>query len=145
MVVSETLISGILAEVPRDSRVVSAVRQIIADHAEDEGHHSAFFSQYFAFLRRRLDRGLRDTLGPLVPRFILAFLEPDRAAIRRTLARFPLDPDEADAVVDEAYPAAGLTAGERAAATVTFHLFERNGVFDGPRLADAFRGHGLID
>src|SRR2546421_12200 len=33
-VVSETLISTILAQIPKDDRVVTAVRNIVADHAE---------------------------------------------------------------------------------------------------------------
>jgi hypothetical protein len=85
-VVSETLISGILAQVPRDERVVTAVRALIADHAEDEGRHSAFFSQFFAYLSPRLGSELQATLGPLLPQFILAFLEPDASAVRRDLA-----------------------------------------------------------
>src|ERR687886_110138 len=38
-VVSETLISAILSDIPHDQRVVGAVRAVIADHAEDEGRH----------------------------------------------------------------------------------------------------------
>jgi hypothetical protein len=144
-VVSETLISGILAQVPRDARVVSAVRAMIADHAEDEGRHSAFFSQFFAYLWPRLGDGLRAELGPLLPRFIRAFLEPDIAAIRRSLRGFPLRPDEIEAILAESYPVAEVTANAREAATVTLHLFEHNGVMDDPRLADAFREQGLYD
>jgi hypothetical protein len=40
-VISEALISSILAQIPKDERVVTAVRQIVADHAEDEGRYSA--------------------------------------------------------------------------------------------------------
>jgi hypothetical protein len=144
-VVSETLISGILAQVPRDPRVVTAVRALIADHAEDEGRHSAFFSQYFAYLWPRLGDGLRTALGPLLPQFILAFLEPDTGAVRRDLARLSLTPDAVDAVVAAAYPADQIISHARQAATVTLRLFEHNGVLANPRIADAFREHGLTE
>ena len=142
-VVSETLISGILAQVPKDDRVVTSVREMVADHAEDEGRHAAFFSQYFAYLWPRLGDELRSELGPLLPKFIRAFLEPDLRAIRRSLAGLPLGPDEIEAIVADCYPAAEIATGAREAATVTLHLFRHNGVMDDPRLADAFRAHGL--
>lgn len=142
-VVSETLISSILAQVPRDARVVTAVREIIADHAEDEGRHSAFFSQFFAYLWPRLRDDLHAELGPLLPQFILAFLEPDRSAIRRSLAGFSLQSDEIDAVIDQAYPASKVAAVARESATVTLHLFDHNGVMSDPRIADAFWMNGL--
>ena len=144
-VVSETLISGILAQVPKDERVVTSVRELVADHAEDEGRHSAYFSQFFGYLWPRLGRDLRRGLGPLLPEFILAFLQPDYGAIRRSLAGLSLEPEEADAVVAEAYPSNEVVANAREAATVTLRLFEHNGVMDAPRIADAFRARGLYD
>lgn len=144
-VVSETLISGILCQVPKDERVVTSVREMVADHAEDEGRHSAFFSQFFGYLWPRLGDGLRAELGPLLPQFILAFLEPDTAPIRRSLRALPLHPDEVETILAECYPPARVAATAREAATVTLHLFERHGVMDDPRLADAFREHGLRD
>ncbi len=144
-VVSETLISGILAQVPKDDRVVTSVREMIADHAEDEGRHSAFFSQYFAYLWPRLGDKLRSELGPLLPEFIRAFLEPDLRAIRRSLAGLPLGPDEVETIMADCYPAEVVSAASREAATVTLHLFQHNGVMDDSRIADAFRAHGLHD
>jgi hypothetical protein len=144
-VVSETLISGILAQVPKDRRVVSAVRALIADHAEDEGRHSAFFSQFFAYLWPRLGGDMQAELGPLLPQFILAFLEPDTRGVRRDLARLPLRPSEIEAVVAESYPAGEIVANARQAAKVTLHLFAHQGLLDDPQIADAFREQGLAD
>jgi hypothetical protein len=144
-VVSETLISGILAQVPKDQRVVTAVRALIADHAEDEGRHSAFFSQFFAYLWPRLGGALQAALGPLLPQFILAFLETDARAVRRDLARLPLLPSEIDAVVAQSYPAAEVLSNARQAASVTLHLFAHHGLMDDPRIADSFREQGLAD
>jgi hypothetical protein len=126
-VVSETLISGILAGILRDRRVVTAVRAIVADHAEDEGRHSAYFSQLFAFLWPRLDDRQKAALGPLLPRFILAFLEPDYPAIRDSLSKYPLGADQVHAVVDETYPRSVVLADAREVAKVTLHLFRHNG------------------
>jgi hypothetical protein len=144
-VVSETLISGILAQLPRDDRVVTAVRAIVADHAQDEGRHSAFFSQFFAYLWPQLGDDDRAALGPLLPQFIRSFLQPDSRAIRRELARLPLSPDEMDAVIAEAYPAARVLSDAREAAAVTINLFAHNGLMDDPRIGDAFREAGLIE
>ncbi len=144
-VVSETLISGILCQVPKDERVVTSVREMVADHAEDEGRHSAFFSQFFGYLWPRLGNSLRAELGPLLPEFIQAFLEPDKTPIRRSLRALPLHPDEVETILAESYPPAEVAASTRQAATVTLHLFERHGVMDDPHLADAFRERGLRD
>jgi hypothetical protein len=140
-----SLISGILAKVPKDPRVVTAVRALIADHAEDEGRHSAFFSQFFTYLWPRLGGGLQVALGPLLPQFILAFREPDADAIRGDLARLPLLPAEIDAVVAESYPPGQVIASARQSANVTLHLFAHQGLMDDPRIADSFRKHGLMD
>jgi hypothetical protein len=144
-VVSETLISGILAQVPKDERVVTAVRALIADHAEDEGRHSAFFSQFFAYLWPRLGAELQAALGPLLPQFILAFLEPDSSAVRRDLTRLPLLPSEVETVVAQSYPATEVLSNACQAATVTLHLFAHQGLMDDPRIADSFCKHGLKD
>jgi hypothetical protein len=144
-VVSETLISSILAGIPKDRRVVTAVREIVADHAEDEGRHSAYFSQLFTFLWPRLDDRQKAALGPLLPKFILAFLEPDYTAIRNSLSKYPLGADQVHAVVDQTYPKSVVRADAREAAKVTLHLFQHNGLIEDPRIGDAFRSHGLAD
>jgi hypothetical protein len=144
-VVSETLISSILAQIPKDERVVTAVRDIVADHAEDEGRHSAFFSQFFSYLWPQLSGDNRAVLGPLLPRFIRAFLEPDVDSVGRSLARYPLKPDQVRSVLEECYPAGSVARDMRQAARVTLRLFQHNGVLDDPRIADAFRACNLAD
>jgi len=144
-VVSETLISSILAQIPRDDRVVTAVRNIVADHAEDEGRHSAYFSQFFTYLWPQLSCAQRALLGPLLPRFIRAFLEPDLDGVECGLARYPLEPDQIRAVLDQCYPTRRIATDTRQAAKVTLRLFAHNGVLDDPRIADAFRACDLAD
>jgi hypothetical protein len=142
-VVSETLISSILCDLPKDERVVTAVREIVADHAEDEGRHSAYFSQLFAYLWPRLDNRQKATLGPLLPLFIRAFLEPDHRAIRRSLSKHSLDEDATREVIEETYPKTEVRAAARDAARVTLHLFLNNGLMRNRRIADAFSSHDL--
>jgi P-aminobenzoate N-oxygenase AurF len=144
-VVSETLISTILAQIPKDERVVTAVRNIVADHAEDEGRHSAYFSQFFAYLWPQLSCEQRSVLGPLLPRFIRTFLEPDLEAVGRGLARYPLEHDQVRTVLEQCYPTARIAADARQAAKGTLRLFEHSGVLDDPRIADAFRACELAD
>ena len=144
-VVSETLISTILASIPRDERVVTAVRHIVADHAEDEGRHSAYFAQFFTYFWPQMSTSQRTALGPLLPRFIRAFLEPDRDAIARGLSRYPLEGDQIRAVLDDCYPIDRVASDSRQAAKVTLRLFEHNNVLDDSRIADAFRECELID
>ena len=84
-IVSETLISAILSGIPSDTRVVTAVRELVADHAEDEGRHHAYFSRLLEFTWPRLNKTQRAVIGPLLPEMILAFLEPDFVAIAGNL------------------------------------------------------------
>lgn len=144
-VVSETLISSILAQIPRDERVVTAVRDIVADHADDEGRHSAYFSQFFGYLWPRMSVSQRHALGPLIPQFILAFLQPDHAAIGRDLSSLSLDGEQIQTIIDETYSALAVASNARRAATVTLRLVENKGVLEDPRIADAFRACGLAD
>jgi hypothetical protein len=143
-VVSETLISSILCEIPKDKRVVSAVREIVADHAEDEGRHSAYFSQFFGLLWPQLSDAQQAVVGPLLPHFILAFLRPDEDAIRGSLRRLPLEHDQIDTVIAESYPREAVLEKAREAAAGTLRLLEHRGVLDDPRIGDEFRACGLL-
>jgi P-aminobenzoate N-oxygenase AurF len=143
-VVSETLISGTLSCVPKDERVMMVVREVLQDHAEDEGRHSAFFSQFFGFVWHRLDGSLREELGPLIAEFIILFLEPEFEAIGRSLSVIPLGEEAIRCVIEETYPADRVAAGIRQAATATLRLVEQNGLMGEPRIAEAFHRRGLL-
>jgi hypothetical protein len=143
-VVSETLISTILCQIPKDKRVVSAVRHIVADHAEDEGRHSAYFSQLFGYLWPQLSVSERAVLGPQLPHYVLAFLAPDQTAVRRSVETLPLDRATAERVVAETYPKAEVHASARDASLVTMRLFENYGLLDNRRIRDEFAACGLL-
>ena len=144
VVVFETLISSILNTIPKDKRVVPAVREMVSDHAEDEAKHHAYFSALFDLLWRRPTKQERTILGPILPHFIVKSLEPDYLSIRRRLATFHLKPEEIDQIMEESYPWKKVIANLRKTASATLHLFERNGLFEDQQTLDAFRASGLL-
>ncbi len=142
--VYETLISSILARVPRDRRVVEPVRRVIQDHAEDEGRHHAYFSKVFRLVWSNLVPEQRDEIGPLLPAAIHAALEPDYAAVDAILASVGLGPDERRRIVAESYPAAVVLQDIQRAAAATIHLIRRTGGFEHAPTREALRAYGLV-
>ena len=109
-IVSETLISSILSGIPSDPRVVTAVRELVADHAQDEGVHHAYFSRLLEFTWPRLNKAHKAIIGPLLPEMVLAFLEPDFVAIAGNLRACGLTAEQIDQVMTESYPAEDVSA-----------------------------------
>lgn len=137
-VVSETLISSLLADIPRDTRLPDAVRDTVADHAVDEGRHHAYFRDILTYLWTSLDRSERRLVGPCVPSIILAFLEPDYRAIAKSLALLGLGVEEIEAVLLESYPRTDVLAYAASSARSTIRYFAEAGAMDDPATADAF-------
>ena len=142
-IVSETLISAILSGIPNNPRVVTAVRELVADHAQDEGRHAAYFGRLLEFTWPRLSKAQRALVGPLLPEMILAFLEPDFLAIAGNLRACGLTAEQIDQVMTESYPPATVRAGVRAASKATIRHFERVGVVEDPRTAEALEARNL--
>ena len=142
--ISETLISGSLAQIPKDPNVVSLVRGYTADHARDEARHSSYFSEFFARFWPQLPVAVREQLGPLLPELSLAFLEPDYASHQRVLEAIGLSATESRKLVQQAYPAEQAATAVRRPLQGTIRLFQRVGVFDDHRTHDAFAERGLI-
>jgi hypothetical protein len=142
-IVSETLISAILSGIPSDPRVVGAVRELVADHARDEGVHHAYFSRLLEFTWPRLNKAHRALIGPLLPEMVHAFLEPDFVAIAGNLRACGLTAEQIDQVMTECYPAAEVRAGIRSASKATIRHFERVGLVDDPRTAEALEASRL--
>jgi P-aminobenzoate N-oxygenase AurF len=84
-VVSETSITSTLRHVPGDEGVQPSVRAVLADHASDEGRHHAYFHQLFEMMWPRFSKSQRRMLGPLFPRMIYAFFQPDEELHAKTL------------------------------------------------------------
>lgn len=144
VIVFETLVSGILAQVPEDPDVVPCVREAIRDHARDERHHHAFFASLFSLVWPQLSAAEQGDLGPLLPSMILQSLTPDYEAIAGSLVGVGLTPERARAVVRESYLPAALVSGIRATARATVDLFKRNGLLEHADTHDAFIVSGLL-
>lgn len=143
-IVSETLISSILAGIPSDRRIVTAVRELVGDHAQDEGRHHAFFSGVFARVWPSLSPAERRLVGPLLAEFIFAFLEPDYPALTQVVRAAGLTDDEARQVVEETHPPAVVVAGIRQATASTLKLFAEHDVFADEAVRETFVERGLL-
>ncbi|HEV2373466.1 MAG TPA: diiron oxygenase [Streptosporangiaceae bacterium] len=144
-IVSETLISSILSHIPRDQRIMPAVRQVVADHAEDEGRHHTYFVKVFEYTWEQLSPQYRQLAGPLLAEFIVAFLKPDYAALTAMLATHRLTADEIQGVIEESHPKSQEQREMRVAAHATLRLLDRHGVFDDTSTYEAFAAHGLLE
>ncbi|HVG20254.1 MAG TPA: diiron oxygenase [Blastocatellia bacterium] len=144
VILFETLISLILHQIPRDEQVISAVRQSVSDHADDEGRHHSYFSTFLDIIWPQIPREQRSIIGPLLPHFIIKSLEPDYLTIRERLAKFDLTPDEIEQIVEESYPHSEVIAGLRKTARVTLSILERNGIYEDPKTLEAFQTSGLL-
>jgi hypothetical protein len=143
-VVSETLISAILSDIPHDQRVVGAVRSVIADHAEDEGRHHAMFADFFHRCWPQLSASQRALLGPRLAQFVEAFLLPDQAGLRSVLDCCELTETEKRGVIQESHSPGAVRRNMRIAAESTLRMFREQGVFDDPATHDAFCAVGLL-
>lgn len=143
--VSETLITGTLAQTPQDERVADTVRDVLRDHAEDEARHHAYFAQALAMAWPRLDAAKRALIGPLLPRFMEMFLTPDRLAMQEWLSCLGLSAKEAERVIEESHPRERDLVRWRRDAAPTLHHMKRAGILEDARAYDAFAASGFID
>ncbi|RPF41841.1 para-aminobenzoate N-oxygenase AurF [Streptomyces sp. Ag109_G2-6] len=143
-IVSETLISGILSDIPRDDRLPSAVRELVRDHAEDEGRHHVYFRSVLRHLWPALTPSERRDVGPLVPGAIHAFLEPDYDRAAYHLGGIGLSRDEIDQVISESWPAHQVRHDISAAASQLTRYFAEVGALDDVRTRDSFAQAGLV-
>jgi len=143
--ISETLITSILRGIPRDPRVVSAVRNTVRDHCIDEARHHSYFvyvvHQHWA--SSTPDR--REILAPLYAKMIRLFLDPNIDLCRAWLLEAGLDPHDAEAVLRDYYSPGRVAARLRAGAFPTLKLLERVGVLDHPTARPAFVEQKLVD
>jgi hypothetical protein len=143
-VVSETLITGTLSQVPKDTRVMPGVRQMLRDHAEDETRHHAFFADALMQVWPQLRAHERALIGPLLPEFISLFITPDPMALGEALSQIGLARREIDRLKEEAYATERLNRAAIEGSGVTLRHFRRAGVFEDARTADAFGAAGFM-
>ncbi|MBV1849993.1 diiron oxygenase [Catellatospora tritici] len=143
--VSETLISASLAEHNRGTAAPAAVRDMLQDHAIDEGRHHVFFAYFAKHLWARLDTAERLHAGRLIPHLIDAFLSADTGAIEGDLRSAGLSHDDAHQVATEIYLNGDVARQKRQAASRTMRYFaELDAFHDGSAQAELVR-YGLVE
>lgn len=144
VVVFEMLITAILNDVPKDPRVLTVVRDIVGDHARDEGWHHAFFARFFRELWAQQPTARRGRVARCLPALIRSSLLPDLRPVRASLAAAGLAPAVVAEVLRDAYPQDRVNTGIRTAARHAVRLFEESGVLEVPGGRDAFEAAELV-
>ena len=134
--VSETLITCTLTGVPNDGEVVTAVRNTLRNHAEDEARHHAYFSKIVEVVWPQLRPKHRVLLGPFLPSLIRSFVSPNPVAVLSDLQVAGLSQLEARRVVDEATFDGANQCNSRSCEK-TLNCFERGGAFEDAATSDA--------
>jgi hypothetical protein len=142
VIISETLISASLAEIPDSDDLVPAVRESIRDHALDEGRHHAYFAVFLRHLWGALDPARRRLAGRLAPRLMDAFLHPDLESMRTELVGHGMSKDLAEQVLGEVYTPAVLSRQMRATSRLTRRYLDELGAFDDPQAAAELHTYG---
>jgi hypothetical protein len=142
--VSETLISSLLSDIPKDIRVRSTVREVVADHAEDEGKHHSYFRSLLTFLWPAMTQRERRLIGPVVPKLIQLFLEPDYTAVAHSLLDVGVPAREVEQVLTESYPSEVVARDIALAARSTVRYFADVGALGDPATHDAFLTAGML-
>jgi hypothetical protein len=124
--VNETLISANLSQAT-DACLVSAVREMIADHAEDEAVHHVYFSEVFVGLWKRLDERDKQLLAPLIALAMRCFLENDADSLAYDLLRFGYTYDKALVIASESVSSTGDFSQPL---TGTIRVLRKAGAFD---------------
>ena len=143
-IVSETLISATLSDIPRDPTVQPLVRWYTAEHARDEGRHHAFFAHILTWVWPQLSVPQKETIGRLVPKFMKVFLAPDVASVAADLASLGFGREEIHQIVAESVVPPGHAAGIRESARQSINHFRRVGALDIPSVRDAFEDESIL-
>ncbi|MGW0749857.1 diiron oxygenase [Streptomyces sp. NPDC002587] len=143
-IVSETLISSILDELPQDKRLPEGVRDMVADHAVDEAKHHSYFSTLLRFLWPAMTRKERELAGPYIPQLIFAFLEPDYTSTALGLGAAGLGSQEVEQIMSDVYSREKVVDDVRRGAAPTLQYFVEAGALEHGATLDAFQESGLI-
>ncbi|MGW0432605.1 diiron oxygenase [Micromonospora sp. NPDC003197] len=142
--VSETLISATLTDIPADRSVVPFVRSMFADHAADERTHHAYFARVGQTVWPVLDPQVRALLGPGLADLILAFLSPDDAEHRRILREMRFSTGQARLIVASSHPEEVVLRQVRHEARSTIRLLRDIGALADGRTEEYFHQRGLL-
>jgi hypothetical protein len=131
-IVSETLISSFLADIPRDERIVTAIREVVKDHAIDEGVHHLYFASLLEHIWPQLTSEHKFDVSILLPKLIRAFVDPDLARVAAMLHDAGLSETEVGEVICDCYQRDGATK-PATSAHATLRYFANVGIFDDSR------------
>jgi hypothetical protein len=143
-VVSETLVSSLLSDIPRDRRLPRPVRELVADHAADEGRHHAYFRSLLHWLWPQLTPAERRLLGPRIPEFVNVFLQPDLRSVASVLRACDLTEDEVGTILRESYGPSSAAFTVEPAARATVRAFAAVGALEDSATRDSFAEAGLL-
>lgn len=144
VVVFETLITALLNDVPKDPGVITLVRDIVKDHAVDEGRHHAYFAEFFRTLWAQLTTSERRLVARLLPEIIIQSLQPATRSARTALAQAGLSDAAVRTIIGDSYNRQSVMAGIVHASARTVALFEECGVLDTAEGRDAFARAGFL-
>jgi hypothetical protein len=144
VVVFETLITALLNDVPKDRNVMTMVRDIVRDHAIDEGRHHAYFAEFFKQLWGQLSPDDRRIVALLLPEVVLRSLQPSTRSARAALEQVGFSAESVRSIIAESYGRDCVVAGIRYASERTIGLFESCGVLDAPEAREGFVSAGLL-
>ena len=142
--ISETLVTKVLNNVPKDARVASVVRDVIGDHAADEALHSVYFRNLFPLLWNNISPYEKEEIGLLLPQLVWAFLAPDQAVDYSILRQLGFSAKDSEGILEEVYVPGKLAQGVKQAAKPTLKMFESAGVFSIPAVEQGFVNYKLI-
>ncbi len=144
VVVFETLITSILRDIPGDENVITVVRDIVRDHAADEGRHHAFFASFFTSLWGQLDIATRHQMALYLPSIIVRSLKPATGPAYQALRAAAFPDASAREIISDSYCREDVLAGIRKASAKTIRLFEEHGVLELPGVRERFAETGLL-
>lgn len=136
--ISETLITQLLGQVPKDVTVASAVRAVLRAHASDEARHREFFRWYLPRLWQELAPPEQEQIGRMLPQMLWAFLAPDEQLDLRILRALGFGARESEQILAESYPPDQVAAAVLQAARPTLKLFIQAGVMRAPSIRRCF-------
>jgi len=137
-VVSETMITTTLKHLPRDPSVIMPVREIIKDHAIDEGRHHIFFEHLFKEIWPQFDSKEKLMAGIAIPQLISSYLTPNFIVFREYLSDLGYDHREIKQILTESYTEEDLHKNQQSAAANTLKSFHKTDLFDIPEIYSNF-------
>ncbi|MBT0768284.1 diiron oxygenase [Kineosporia sp. J2-2] len=143
VVTFETLVTGILLDVPKDPTLIPEVREIVQDHAVDEGTHHAYFSAFFKRLWGTLSVSERQMVARWLPDLILRSLKPATTPTANALRAVGTPEAEIREIIGDSFSPAAVVGGIRRSSVNTVRLFASMGILDDAQTHDAFARAGL--